>query len=134
MTNAEGLDYINANFIQGFNSKKDFVATQGPKEITVGEFWQMVWEIDSPGIVMLTRLKEKKGNREVEKCYRCVNKILLHDIITILHNLLSCSFFLYPQKQSRYLALKNAPEEHGIFKVTVEASATDSDWISSRVR
>ena len=73
LANAEGLDYINANFIQGFNSKKDFVATQGPKEITVGEFWQMVWEIDSPGIVMLTRLKEKKGNREVEKCYRFVN-------------------------------------------------------------
>ena len=54
-TNIDGLDYINANYVPGFNNPKGFLSTQGPLESTVDDFWQMVWEAGSQGIVMLTR-------------------------------------------------------------------------------
>ncbi|XP_034627339.1 receptor-type tyrosine-protein phosphatase R [Trachemys scripta elegans] len=56
--------YINANYIRGYGGKeKSFIATQGPMINTVNDFWQMVWQEDSPVIVMITKLKEKN-----EKC------------------------------------------------------------------
>ncbi|KAM9760139.1 receptor-type tyrosine-protein phosphatase R isoform 2-T2 [Dama dama] len=56
--------YINANYIRGYSGKeKAFIATQGPMINTVNDFWQMVWQEDSPVIVMITKLKEKN-----EKC------------------------------------------------------------------
>ncbi|XP_004700506.1 receptor-type tyrosine-protein phosphatase R isoform X2 [Echinops telfairi] len=56
--------YINANYIRGYNGEeKAFIATQGPMINTVNDFWQMVWQEDSPVIVMITKLKEKN-----EKC------------------------------------------------------------------
>ncbi|NWT91305.1 PTPRR phosphatase, partial [Urocynchramus pylzowi] len=56
--------YINANYIRGYGGKeKAFIATQGPMINTVNDFWQMVWQEDSPVIVMITKLKEK-----YEKC------------------------------------------------------------------
>uniref|UniRef100_A0A2K6Q329 protein-tyrosine-phosphatase n=1 Tax=Rhinopithecus roxellana TaxID=61622 RepID=A0A2K6Q329_RHIRO len=52
--------YINANYIRGYSGKeKAFIATQGPMINTVDDFWQMVWQEDSPVIVMITKLKEK---------------------------------------------------------------------------
>ncbi|XP_040845993.1 receptor-type tyrosine-protein phosphatase R [Ochotona curzoniae] len=56
--------YINANYIRGYSGQeKAFIATQGPMINTVNDFWQMVWQEDSPVIVMITKLKEKN-----EKC------------------------------------------------------------------
>ncbi|MGH0136437.1 UNVERIFIED_CONTAM: hypothetical protein FKN15_049906 [Acipenser sinensis] len=43
--------------------EKTYIATQGPMINTVNDFWQMVWQEDSPVIVMITKLKEKN-----EKC------------------------------------------------------------------
>lgn len=39
--------------------EKTYIATQGPMINTVNDFWQMVWQEDSPVIVMITKLKEK---------------------------------------------------------------------------
>ncbi|KAG8439680.1 hypothetical protein GDO86_005744 [Hymenochirus boettgeri] len=56
--------YINANFIRGYGGEeRAFIATQGPMINTVNDFWQMVWQVDAPVIVMITKLKEKN-----EKC------------------------------------------------------------------
>ncbi|KAF6121313.1 protein tyrosine phosphatase receptor type R [Phyllostomus discolor] len=56
--------YINANYVRGYRGReKAFIATQGPMINTVNDFWQMVWQEDSPVIVMITKLKEKN-----EKC------------------------------------------------------------------
>ncbi|XP_074082247.1 receptor-type tyrosine-protein phosphatase R [Macrotis lagotis] len=56
--------YINANYIRGYSGEeKAFIATQGPMINTVNDFWHMVWQEDSPVIVMITKLKEKN-----EKC------------------------------------------------------------------
>ncbi|XP_076311183.1 tyrosine-protein phosphatase 10D-like isoform X2 [Tachypleus tridentatus] len=60
----EGSDYINANYVSGYNSPREFIVTQGPLHSTRNDFWRMVWEQNSSSIIMLTRCIEKGR----EKC------------------------------------------------------------------
>ncbi|XP_031246771.1 receptor-type tyrosine-protein phosphatase H-like, partial [Mastomys coucha] len=53
-----GSDYINASFMPGLWSPKEFIATQGPLPHTVSDFWRMVWEQQSHTLVMLTNCME----------------------------------------------------------------------------
>ncbi|XP_055451591.1 LOW QUALITY PROTEIN: receptor-type tyrosine-protein phosphatase H [Psammomys obesus] len=53
-----GSDYINASFIPGLWSPKEFIATQGPLPHTVSDFWRLVWEQRSHTVVMLTNCME----------------------------------------------------------------------------
>ncbi|XP_064476698.1 receptor-type tyrosine-protein phosphatase T-like [Ornithodoros turicata] len=53
-------DYINANYVPGYNNPRRYIATQGPKSTTTADFWRMVWEEKSCMIVMLANLKEKE--------------------------------------------------------------------------
>ncbi|CAK1544794.1 unnamed protein product [Leptosia nina] len=62
----EGSDYINANYVPGDNSPREFIVTQGPLHCTRDDFWRMCWESGSRAIVMLTRCVEKGR----EKCDR----------------------------------------------------------------
>ncbi|KAG8519561.1 Receptor-type tyrosine-protein phosphatase eta, partial [Galemys pyrenaicus] len=52
-------DYINANYMPGYHSRKDFIATQGPLPNTLKDFWRMVWEKNVYAIVMLTKCIEQ---------------------------------------------------------------------------
>ncbi|KAJ7317582.1 hypothetical protein JRQ81_003744, partial [Phrynocephalus forsythii] len=60
-------DYINANFIQGVDNKRCYIATQGPLPHTVGDFWRMVWQYKVKVIVMACREVEM-GKKKCE-CY-----------------------------------------------------------------
>ncbi|XP_078702713.1 receptor-type tyrosine-protein phosphatase N2-like isoform X6 [Branchiostoma floridae x Branchiostoma belcheri] len=52
-------DYINASTITDHDPRNHaYIATQGPLETTVCDFWQMVWEQGSVVIVMLCSLQE----------------------------------------------------------------------------
>ncbi|XP_035593729.2 receptor-type tyrosine-protein phosphatase eta [Oncorhynchus keta] len=59
-------DYINSNYIPGYNSRKEFIAAQGPLPVTVNEFWRMIWEKNVQTLVMLTRCNEQ-GRVKCEK-------------------------------------------------------------------
>ncbi|NXH18352.1 PTPRV phosphatase, partial [Bucco capensis] len=47
-------DYINANFMPGYTSQQEFIATQGPLKKTIDDFWRLVWEQNVCNIIMLT--------------------------------------------------------------------------------
>uniref|UniRef100_A0A674MSJ3 protein-tyrosine-phosphatase n=1 Tax=Takifugu rubripes TaxID=31033 RepID=A0A674MSJ3_TAKRU len=51
-------DYINANYIDGYQRPSHYIATQGPVHETVYDFWRMVWQEQSACIVMVTNLVE----------------------------------------------------------------------------
>ena len=51
-------DYMNANYIDGYNKDRAFIAAQAPAEEYVGDWWRMIWESDVRTIVMLTKLIE----------------------------------------------------------------------------
>jgi len=62
-----GSDYINANFLDGFKNRGAYIATQGPLERTMGDFWRMVWEHEIDIVTMLTALSE--GGRAKSEHY-----------------------------------------------------------------
>jgi len=43
---------------QGYEEDRKFIAAQGPKENTLGDFWRMIWEQRCYVIVMITELRE----------------------------------------------------------------------------
>ncbi|XP_062620198.1 receptor-type tyrosine-protein phosphatase epsilon-like isoform X4 [Saccostrea cucullata] len=53
-----GSDYINANYIEGAEWEREYIAAQGPKQNTLGDFWTMIWQENVTSIVMVTNLKE----------------------------------------------------------------------------
>lgn len=48
------MDYINANYVDGYRQPKAYVSTQGPCERTFMDFWRMMWQTGSRVIVMVT--------------------------------------------------------------------------------
>ena len=81
----EGSDYINANFIDGYMTRRAFIVTQAPLPDTIPDFWRMIWEQESSTIVMLS--KETEGG----KVYFKISEIEMA-IISVFCSV--CNFFL----------------------------------------
>ncbi|KRY73384.1 Tyrosine-protein phosphatase 10D [Trichinella pseudospiralis] len=82
----QGSDYINANYISGYNSPREYIATQGPMLSTRGHFWRMVWEQHVEAVVNLTRCIEK-GREKCDQYWPNLSKPLMSgDIEVVLLN------------------------------------------------
>ncbi|KAH3713592.1 hypothetical protein DPMN_073384 [Dreissena polymorpha] len=51
-------EYINASFIHGFGKVTKFIASQGPTEKMIDDFWRMIWQHRVDKIAMLTNVIE----------------------------------------------------------------------------
>ncbi|CAD5115223.1 DgyrCDS4216 [Dimorphilus gyrociliatus] len=51
--------YINASFIEGYSTSKQYIACQGPMSDTFNDFWRMIWQYEISGIIMLNDLKDE---------------------------------------------------------------------------
>ncbi|XP_071854811.1 uncharacterized protein [Apostichopus japonicus] len=52
-------DYFNANYIENAFGALSFIASQGPNNASLVDFWRMIWQDNVTNIVMLTNLIEK---------------------------------------------------------------------------
>ena len=57
-SSSSNSDYINATFVDGYQQKNAYIATDNPLDTTIDEFWQMIYEQRSPLVIMLNNWKE----------------------------------------------------------------------------
>ena len=69
-------DYVNANYIDGFQRARAYIGTQGPMPATFDSFWRMVWEQRSSTIVALPHSERRsKASQGVPiKLYAAVGR------------------------------------------------------------
>ncbi|XP_044582933.1 tyrosine-protein phosphatase non-receptor type 9-like [Cotesia glomerata] len=67
-----GSDYINANYMSGFDGGRKFIVTQEPIPTTFDDFWSMVWQENSRIIVMLNGTKQESQPTSLR--YFCVTQ------------------------------------------------------------
>lgn len=86
--------YINASYINYSKSKCKYIATQGPLNETIGDFWKIVYDNKVPIIFSLTPQFENN----VEKCaaywesgnYKSNNDLIYVKTLEILNNITLC--------------------------------------------
>jgi protein tyrosine phosphatase len=59
-------DYINANWIDGYDHPRRYIASQGPVPNSFISFWRMIWHYKVQVIVMVTN----EWERGMQKCHR----------------------------------------------------------------
>nr|XP_033784716.1 tyrosine-protein phosphatase non-receptor type 5 isoform X2 [Geotrypetes seraphini] len=99
--------YINANYIRGYGEEeKVYIATQGPTVNTVSDFWRMVWQQQSPIIVMITNVEEVN-----EKCteYWPEERATYEGIEVVVNQVIHTDDYML-----RLITLKNGEKERSL--------------------
>ncbi|AEE09474.1 protein tyrosine phosphatase [Cotesia vestalis bracovirus] len=92
-----GLDYINANYMAGFDGRRKFIVTQEPMATTFDDFWSMIWQENSRIIVMLNGTKQE--SKPTSPQYLCVNQdhAILKQFIIKEESIRMESHFMYTE-------------------------------------
>ncbi|XP_059477291.1 receptor-type tyrosine-protein phosphatase epsilon-like isoform X2 [Neocloeon triangulifer] len=102
-------DYINANYVDGFNKSKAYIATQGPKKTTLVDFWSMIWHESVDLIVMVANVIEN-GKVKCEKYWPDIEQTVCHGSFKI-QNL---SETIHLDFMERSLVISNGDESRQI--------------------
>ncbi|CAG5120854.1 unnamed protein product, partial [Candidula unifasciata] len=101
-------DYINADYIDGYNKHRAYIAAQGPSKPTINDIWRMAWKENSKTVIMLTNPTES-GKKKCEQywpdegCeqYGSISVQLLD--VDILPDFTVRTFLISKSGQSKYL-------------------------------
>ncbi|XP_060462170.2 tyrosine-protein phosphatase non-receptor type 5 isoform X1 [Panthera onca] len=99
--------YINANYIRGYGGEeKVYIATQGPIVSTVSDFWRMVWQEQTPIIVMITNIEEMN-----EKCteYWPEEQVMYDGVEITVQKVIHTEDY-----RLRLISLRSGTEERGL--------------------
>jgi len=86
LTSCPTGDYINANHVvmevPGSGIVNRYIATQGPLSSTCVDFWYMVWEQESPLVIMLTTVVER-GRVKCHQYWPAIDSTMLYGEISV---------------------------------------------------